>query len=248
MDQTRFLEACRQVMDRARQRQGIGTLGEKTLHAVLKQYYEPLEENREVRIGPYVADIRGEQGIVEIQTSGFDRLRAKLDLFLAENTVTVVYPVPAQKWLIWLDEDGVATPRRKSPKRATPCEVLPELYKIKPLLAQPNLRLCIPMLEVEEYRLKNGWSADGKRGSTRFERMPVTLEEEIWIKAPEEYGALVPQILPEAFTSKEFAKAAGLSPRKTSVSLNVLHAVGAVERIGKQGRAYLYRRTKTGRS
>ena len=40
----------------------------KTLHAVLKQYFEPRKENQEVPVGPYVADICNEQGIFEIQT------------------------------------------------------------------------------------------------------------------------------------------------------------------------------------
>ena len=67
--------------------------------------------------------------------------------------MTVVYPVPAQKWLVWLGEDGSITPRRKSPKQAQACEVLPELSKIKPWLGHENLRLCLVFLEVEEYRL-----------------------------------------------------------------------------------------------
>ena len=72
--------------------------------------------------------------------------------------------MPARKWLIWIEEDGTDCPRRKSPKSASACEILPELYKLKPLLSAPNLRLCIVMLELEEYRLKNGWGNEGKRG------------------------------------------------------------------------------------
>ena len=33
---------------------GIGTLSEKTLHAVLKMYYEPDEDNHEVAIDGYL--------------------------------------------------------------------------------------------------------------------------------------------------------------------------------------------------
>ena len=46
--------------------QGIGTLGEKTLHRVLKAYFQPDPSKCEVRVGPYVADALTESGIVEI--------------------------------------------------------------------------------------------------------------------------------------------------------------------------------------
>lgn len=240
MDQSEFLLACREVMEQNRTPQGIGTLGEKTLHAALKRYFEPRSQCREVRTGPYVADICNEDGILEIQTRGFDRLRDKLAFFLEQSPVTVVYPVPAVKWLIWLEEDGKSSLRRKSPKRAGPWEILPELYKLKPLLGREGLSFCVAMLEVEEYRLKNGWSQDGKRGSSRFDRLPVALLDEVWVKKPEDYQKLIPAALPEIFTVKEFSKAAKLSPQKASVAVNTLFSMGTLLRAGKARNAYLY--------
>lgn len=38
MDQTAFLLACRAEMDEGHRLQGIGTMGEKSVHAVLKRY------------------------------------------------------------------------------------------------------------------------------------------------------------------------------------------------------------------
>lgn len=230
-------------MGSARERRGIGTLGEKTLHAVLKQYFEPDMEHMEVRVGPFVADIKGENGIIEIQTANFYSMRRKLELFLVDNQVTVVYPVAARKWLIWIEKDGSFTPRRKSPKHASPCQILPELSKIRPFLLNENLRFCIVMLELEEYRLKNGWSDDGKKGSTKYETMPVSLIEEIWLNSPEDYLALFPDSLPNPFTAKELSRAAKLSHRNTSFSLGVLKDMGAVEYEGKRGKEYLYRIT-----
>ena len=79
---------------------GIGTLNEKTLHAVLKCYYEPCTARHEIQLGRYVADIVSETGIVEIQTRAFHKLRDKLRYFLSiSDSVTVVYPVPHIKWL-----------------------------------------------------------------------------------------------------------------------------------------------------
>ncbi|WP_369297846.1 hypothetical protein [uncultured Neglectibacter sp.] len=244
MDNTKFLLACHRVMDEGRQNSGIGTLGEKTLHAVLKFYFDPDPAHHEQKAGSFVADIRNGTGFYEIQTRNFYRLRDKLEAFLPEAPVTVIYPVPALKWLIWLDEDGTATPPRKSPRRGTAADVLPELYAIKPLLNREGLRFCVMLLELEEYRLKNGWSEDGKRGSTRFERLPISLIDELWLSSPADYLKLVPGTLPETFTVKEYGKAAKLSPKRASQAVNVLHAVGALRRTGKVGNAYLYSRTE----
>lgn len=240
MDQPRFAAACKAALTGDRARQGIGTLGERSLHAVLKEYFRGPEEVAEARVGPYVADLQGPGGIVEIQTRGFERLRGKLEYFLPLGPVTVVYPIPAVKWLVWLGEDGSATPRRKSPKRAQACEALPELSKIKPYLGHENFRLCLVFLEVEEYRLQNGWGDNGKRGSTRYERLPLALLGELWVDSLAEYGKLLPPGLPEEFTAKEFAKAGKLSPKKASFALGALREAGAIRQVGKRGRAFLY--------
>ena len=62
---------------------------------------------------------RGEDGeIIEIQTRQFNRMRGKLQAFLPLYPVTIVYPIPYEKWLIWIDEDsGELSKKRKSPKR-----------------------------------------------------------------------------------------------------------------------------------
>jgi len=222
-------------------RAGIGTYKEKTLHAVLKRYIEPNDAFQEVAVGSFVADICNENGIIEIQTRDFNNLRKKLDFFLKEHIVTIVFPVPATKWLQWVDpETGETTKQRKSPKTGNPCQAFHELYKIKPYLTHPNLRLRLMLLDMREYRYLNGWSRDKKKGSTRCERIPVALKDELQIDSPAEYRKLIPDTLQGGFTSADFAKAAGLSRHAASTALNVLNFVGAVERAGKKGKSYLY--------
>ena len=85
MDCNRFQQACRQARESLRGQNGIGTLGEKTLHAALKAYYEPDAESHEIKIGRYIADIVGENGIIEIQTQSFDKLRKKLEAFFIRH-------------------------------------------------------------------------------------------------------------------------------------------------------------------
>lgn len=246
MDQLLFKQTCDKIIGNAVNAGGIGTLGEKTLHAVLKNYYAPDETCHEVKISGFVADIAAEDYIIEIQTRQFDKLRKKLPRFLEQSDVTIVYPVARTKWLLWIDEEtGAVTKRRKSPKIGQPYDILYELHKIKNLLCHPRLTLCIALIDLEEYRTLNGWSTDKKRGSTRYDRIPVALAGEVTIGCPADYGQLIPAALPGEFTSQEYKKAAGLSLSAAQIALNVLFSVGAVVRTGKRGNAYVYQRSNS---
>ena len=98
----RFLAACDRIIHTEHIENGIGTLSEKTVHSVLKYYLEPDTSFHEVKTGRYVADIRTPDGIYEIQTRQFNKLRNKLEAFLPEYSVTVVYPIPHIKYLRWI--------------------------------------------------------------------------------------------------------------------------------------------------
>lgn len=241
MDCNRFDEACTQAQERLRGQNGIGTLGEKTLHAALKAYYEPDAESHEIKIGRYVADIVGENGIIEIQTRSFDKLRKKLEAFLSVAHVSVVYPIAAVKQLIWIDpQTGKPSKPRKSPRKGVAQDVFQELYKIRPFLSHPNLSIRIALLEIEEYRCRDGWSADGKKGATRCDRIPSAFFQEIVLDTPSDYRQLLPKTLPSPFTAKDYQKAAGIRLPDARTALLLLYELGVVERIGKSGRAYQY--------
>lgn len=222
---------------------GIGTLAEKTLHAVLKRYFEPDVLNHEVKIGPYVADIVGEDGIIEIQTAGFNKIRDKLAVFLSVARVTLVYPVPCTRWLCWADLDtGDVSKKRKSPRKGSEFDAFFELYKIKSLLTHPNLCVCLVLLDMEEYRFLNGWDKSKKRGSVRMDRIPVGLVNEIYLTCPDDYIKLIPSALPDRFTSRDYSAAAGIRLSEAQTALNVLSYVGVTQKKGKQGRLIEYER------
>lgn len=245
MDQQLFHKVCDQVVGQGQGLMGIGTLSEKTVHAVLKSYYETNELYHEIKVDTFVADICNGREIIEIQTRSFDRLRKKLPVFLNQYPVTIVYPIPYIKWLRWVNpQTGEITPPRKSPKKGSPYIVFPELYKIKNLLNMPNLRIKIVMLNMEEYRFLDGWSDDKKKGSSRCDRIPTDIIQEVYIAKPEDYSLLIPETLDEEFTSKDYKKASGLSIGAATTAVHILNYVGSIERIGKKGRAYLYTRKK----
>lgn len=242
-DREEFYKSCKAVLETERVRLGIGTLSEKTVHAVLKRYLVPDEKFHEIKCGRYVADILYNGEIMEIQTAGFNRLRKKLEEFLKDKDVTVVYPIPHIKWLIWIDENtGEFSQKRRSPKQGNYYEAFYELYKIKMFLKHPNLHFRLILLDVEEYRLLNGYSADKKRGSQRFDRIPVELVEDKFLNSSEDFKELVPNELCEPFTTKMFQKATKLSPKKAGAAVNVLTYLNVIKQVGKERNAYLYER------
>ncbi len=241
IDEARFEQAKQKIIGMNRERQGIGTLGEKTIHAVLKNYYAPDCEMQEIPIENFVADIFTGTEIIEIQTRSFNVMRRKLDTFLKQYPVTIVHPIPHIKWVSWIDEEtGEASPKRKSPKKGNPYQAFVELYKIRPFLKNENLHFKFALIDMEEYRLLNGWSRDKKRGSERFDRIPLEFVEEVCIDRREDYMQFVPFDLPEPFTSREFAKCAKIPMRLANVVLLILTDLSVVTRVGRQGNCYLY--------
>lgn len=243
MDAEKFERARQTALERTKGESGIGTLSEKALHATLKAYYEPDAESREIALGSFVADIVGEDGIIEIQTRGFERLRGKLDAFLEFTHVTVVYPIVKQRWLCWIDpETGEISPKKKSPKKEIPFDVFPELYMIKKQLCHPNFTLRLAVLESTDYRYLDGYGEQRKIRSTRGERVPDALLEEIELHGAADYLELLPDDLEEPFTTKTLAKAVKRRVSDAQAAVNVLYTLDVLERVGKEKNAYLYKR------
>ena len=238
----RFQYALDKVVGKDHVRDGIGTLSEKTVHAVLKYYYEPDCAHHEIPLEKSVADIFTGSEVIEIQTRALYRLKPKLEKFLPLYPVTVVYPIPYEKWVCWIDETtGEVTQKRKSPKKGNPYLAFKELYTIRTLLTNSNLHIRLVLMDMEEYRLLNGWSKNKKRGSERYDRLPLRLEDEVILDSVQDYLQLLPLELEENFTSADFAKIAKISRDLAGTTLLVLWQLGLVERTGKKGNSYLYR-------
>ena len=92
-----------------------------------------------------------------------------------------------------------------------------------------------------EYKLLNGWSRDKKRGSSRYDRIPVSIEREMEFTCAQDYVQLIPYDLPEPFTSAQLAKAVQIRKEQAGIVCNILHDLGVMKREGKKGNAYLYR-------
>lgn len=236
--QEQFLEAVDTVIIETRDRNGIGRLAEKVLHASLKLYLDPDRTHHEVKVGSHVADICNGEGIVEIQTGSFSPLKDKLAAFLPEHRVTVVHPIAGKRRLIWIDQNGEFSSPRTSPVKRQVMRVFGELVKILPYLKHENFSFKLMIIDLDEYRLvsKNGGKG---RGTRRYERIPTALCEEIVCSSPTDYAVLLPENLPSEFDSKTFGELTKLKGRNLSAALKVLTELGVFERR-REGKGYWY--------
>ena len=138
------------------------------------------------------------------------------------------------------EETGELSKKHKSPVTGNVYHAFPELYRIKQFLGHPNLSFAFPLLDIDEYRLLNGWSKNRKRGSSRYDRMPLALADEVRIDCAADFLQLVPYELQEPFTVKEFAQAAGIHRDLAGSTLPLLTYMQLLARAGKRGREYLY--------
>ncbi len=246
----RWEAAKERVIGIDRQRLQIGTLSEKTVHAVVKNYYEPDEDHQEIPVEGKCADIYTEEDrIIEIQTGNFSRLKSKLPVFLPDYDTTVILPVPDRRRIIWIDpetgeESGVGAYR----SALAPWPAFKELYTIREYLSHPNLHVRILLMNMTEYRLLNGRSRDRKHfGVTRHDRIPEELTGEIILNEPRDYMLFLPNMtdLPEEFTSAELAEAAHIPRQYLSYVTGLLRLLKVIERLPeRQGRSWLYRITE----
>ncbi len=258
---------CRRVASGELSPQGIGTYSEKRLHRALKYYMYSDEKCHEVRIskdgialtesehqgyesgrGGFIADIFNDGHIIEIQTAGFYPLKAKLEFYLerTDYKITVVHPVAAQKWITWIDpETGDVSKRSRSTKKGSLSDVIPELFWISKQLKNDRLDFKILLIELEEYRLLNGWSGDKKKGAEKYEKVPLSLFDIVYITPQNIAETLMPQGLDDEFSASHFAKLTKLKGRKSSQALKLMCEIGAIERSSKRGNAYIYRKVAT---
>ncbi len=242
LTEERFAAARMRVLREQTCSQGIGTLGEKSLHRMLKLTVEPDESRHEIKWFGRVADVVIDGQAVEVQTRAFSKLRPKLDTFLPQCPVSVIYPLAEQKYIRIIDPaTGVIGSRRKSPKHATVFDSLPELCRILPYIGHPDLLVCLVFLNMEEYRMPRGTARGARMRTQCVERMADRLCRTVMLTDAQSYReAFLPKELPSPFTVSDFAAAVKIKPRWAYVAIRILEQLDVVHHVGKAGRAYLY--------
>lgn len=223
----------------------ISTYNEKPLHAALKAWYARPGDGIEVNVDGFVIDIVREGLLIEIQTASLASLKRKLPALVEDHRVRLVFPVPREKWIVKLAEDGHSAPsRRKSPKRGKIEDLFRELVSFPSLLAHPNFSLEVLLIQEEEVRRFDSTRAWRRRGWVTEERRLLQVLDQARFATPADLSELLPPELEEPFTTSELATAIARPRRLAQRMAYCLREMGEIEAVGKQGNAILYVRHK----
>ncbi len=222
-------------------REGIGTLSEKLIHATLKNYLEHRKSLQEVPYLGSVADVKNECGVLEIQTRSLIRLSSKLEKFLPESPVTLVYPILREKLISRMDvKTGDVTSPRKSPRRGEGWDILPELSGLSKFFGDKNLSVKIAFINAHEVTKLPEDGIRHRRVSYKLYITPTELVSFVDASTRESIIKLLPESLPDRFTAKDFERCTKLRGRRGYFSLKFLLEIGALEREA-EGRKYIYK-------
>ncbi len=241
---------------------GIGTLGEKQMHAAIKRFVCPDVSKHEVKLDGekpsntdgggkktkarrFVADVLDGKNVYEIQTGSLAPLVAKIK-WIFENTdlnVTIIHPIAETKWVNLIDEKGNITKRYKSPVKGRVEDIAGELYFLKELIACPRFSLVILVMEGEQYKKI---VSRGKKGFARYKKyelIPVSLLRAHIFHGLDDYKCFVPDALEPRFTVKQFSQKTKIRGKDAYSAVHSLCDMGLLRADGNIGRAAAYSKT-----
>jgi hypothetical protein len=219
---------------------------ETSLHRQLKALYAGDDGRQEVVCEGYRIDaVRGGE-LIEIQHGSLAAIRDKIRRLLAQHRVRIVKPIVAHKLLVKLDRrGGVEIDRRRSPKRGVLLDVFDELVYFTRVFPHEQLTLEVVLVDVEEIR----YPGRGKRRRRRRQAQEFQVDDQRLMRIVESHSfvaaadllRLLPRRMPRQFHTAHLAKRLK-APRWTAQRIAYcLREMGAVQIVGKQGNAMLYR-------
>ncbi|MDR2049404.1 MAG: hypothetical protein LBP69_08100 [Treponema sp.] len=219
----------------------IGTENESSLHKALKFRYADPGKTEEERAG-FVCDALGPDGeAIEIQTGNFGAVKNKLPALAARGRTRLVYPVIVTKTIELYDTDGNLISKRKSPRKGSVWDIFAELIYAPKLTGLRRLTVEIVLVDATERRRDDGRGSWRRKGVSIEDRRLDVFRESVVLRKKADWRRFLP--VTGEFTVKELAKAARIRPVLARKTLYVLEKAGLVERVGKEGRSWVYRRS-----
>jgi hypothetical protein len=217
-------------------------LRESSLHYGLKQFYTQDGGITEVWIDGYLIDVVKNKQLIEIQTGNFNAIKTKLENLINAYEVRVVFPIAREKFLILRDSQSAFISKRRSPKKGRIEDVFNQLVFLSHLASHPNFSLEVLFTSEEEYRVKDGLGSWRRRGISITDRRLLSILGRIVLAQKADFSHLVPGSLMHAFTNIELAQELDISKRLAGKMTYCLTNMGILERSGKRGKAFLFRR------
>jgi hypothetical protein len=160
---------------------------------------------------------------------------------LEDHSVRLVYPIPRDKWVVRLADDGLSQlSRRRSPKHGGWLDVFHELVSFPGMMSAKGFSLELLLVDEEELRRPDhrpGWH---RRGWLVAERRLVAVVDRLLLAKPADLARLLPVTLEEPFTVTDLTAAIGRPRRLAGRMAYCLREAGCLSIAGKQGNALLY--------
>jgi hypothetical protein len=223
-------------------KQSIGTEREGSLHRSLKILYADLEGHLEASVGDYVCDVLSSSGeIIEVQTGSFGPLKRKIQEFTNRGSVRIVYPVIVNKTIELREKDGSLVSIRKSPRRGNEWDLFKALLYAPLLPLTKALTIELVMVDVLEKRVRDGRGSWRRKGISVVDRELTALLRAMSLSGKRDYCVFAPFPPGEEFTVRNLAEKAHIRQALAGKTLYVLTKLDVVERIRKNGNAWVYR-------
>jgi hypothetical protein len=223
---------------------------ETSLHRALKSLYAGDTAQTEVVLDKYRIDAISGGQLIEIQHGSLAAIRDKIRRLVESHSVLVVKPIVAKKLLVKQDgPQGRVLVRRLSPKRGKLWDIFEELVYFTRVFPHPRLAIEVVLVEVEEWR----YPGHGRRRRWRrndqvvADQKLVSVGQTIRLSTAADLIDLIPAKLPKQFHTGQLAELAGIHRSVAQRIAYCLREMNAVEHVGKQGNALLYRLPARGR-
>jgi hypothetical protein len=218
---------------------------ETSLHRQLKERYRKKRSQLEALVGRYRIDVVTGKQLIEIQHGSLAAIRDKARELSRDHPLVIVKPIITRRHLVRLGhKQGPVIGRRMSPKRGSILDLFDELVYFTRVFPHPNVRLDVPLVEIEEWR----YPGHGRR--RRWRRRDHVLEDQRLISIQRTYSFrqadelmnLIEAPLPAQFHTGHLAGALARDRGFAQRVAYCLRETGAVIQVGKQGNTLLYQR------
>ena len=184
----------------------------------------------------FIIDILRGDLLVEVQTKSFHAIKGKLSSLVKNHEVRLVYPIPERKWIVRITKSGELVSKRKSPRKGRLVDLFYELVSIPHFIARENFSLEVLMIEEEEIRCNDGKGSWRRRGVSIKDRRLINITDRALFENEVDFLRFLPRDLKRPFTNHSLADLTGVPINLTRKITYCLRKMGAIIRVGKNGR------------
>jgi hypothetical protein len=194
-----------------------------------------------VEVEGFHIDMVRRKTLIEIQTGNFSSQKRKLNTLIEKHPVRLIFPIAQEKWIIRLGPDGTTlVGKRKSPKQGNIYHLFKELVSLPSMIENKNFSLEVLLTIEEEIRRDDGRGSWRRKGWSIFDHRLIEVVRKRLFKKPADFLKLVPQNLPDPFTTRDLANGISQPHWLAQKMAYCLRNMGLIQVRGKKGNALLY--------